>query len=122
MLLCDVAVGNLFATRRDMPDHAEVLGTLGTGFDAIHGQGVWESQHTGNLNYDEIIVYHEAQAVPSYLIVYAPEEPVDAPLHQQPQPTTWRATARGQSESYHRAAQELLAKGRRGPLRIRGLV
>ena len=56
--------------RRD----AAVLGILGEGYDSIHGQGVWKSASQGNLNYDvdELVVYNQAQAIPSYLVVYAP--------------------------------------------------
>ena len=54
-----------------MSDHAMVLSKLGEGYDSIHGQGKWESDALGNLNYDEIVVYNQAQAIPSYLIVYA---------------------------------------------------
>ena len=62
MFLCKVAVGRPFITTEGElapdqcppPNHDSVVGEVGP-----------------NLNYDEVVVYRDAQAVPSFLIVYA---------------------------------------------------
>jgi hypothetical protein len=62
MFLCSVAIGLPFKTK---------LGELPTelcpptGYDSVVGEaGLC-------LNYDEVVVYKETQAIPTYLIVYS---------------------------------------------------
>jgi hypothetical protein len=62
MFLCNVVVGKAFVTRdgtlpsQDCPPR---------GFDSVVG----EAGH--DLNYPEVVVYEEAQAIPTYLIIYS---------------------------------------------------
>lgn len=83
MLLCDVAAGKAYRTRTDVSNHAAVLGTLGEGYDSILGQGKWEAHGEGNLNYDELVVYNQAQAIPTHLIVYEPDVGMSAKVIQR---------------------------------------
>ena len=65
MFLCQVVAG---ATHRTTDGHIpepQIEQLLAEGVDSVTGE-------VGpNLNYDEIVVYDEAAAVPNYLIVYA---------------------------------------------------
>jgi hypothetical protein len=62
MFLCNVAVGSTFRTTEGFlpkeqcppPGYNSVTGEVGP-----------------HLNYDELVVYKESQAIPTYLIVYS---------------------------------------------------
>ncbi|CAM9544820.1 unnamed protein product [Ectocarpus sp. 4 AP-2014] len=61
MFLCNVAVGNAKVTEAvDLPDDQ----CPGKGFDSVVGN------KGANLNFDETVVYDDAAAIPSYMIVY----------------------------------------------------
>ncbi|CAM9611816.1 unnamed protein product [Scytosiphon promiscuus] len=61
MFLCNVAVGKAKVTEAvDLPDDQ----CPGQGFDSVVGN------KGANLNHDETVVYDEAAAIPSYMIVY----------------------------------------------------
>lgn len=60
MFLCRVALGKSWETQADQKDMVQPP----PGFDSVEGV-VGE-----DLNYDEVVVYNEHAAIPSYLIVY----------------------------------------------------
>ena len=60
MLLCKVAVGKRFITRRNHCD----LGAPPSGYDSVHGK------HGGTLNYDEIVVYNPEAVLPTHVLIY----------------------------------------------------
>jgi len=62
MFLCNVAIGNAYETQDEMlpedrcppPGYDSVVGRVGP-----------------HLNYDEVVIYKQEQAIPSYLVVYS---------------------------------------------------
>ena len=72
MFLCRVVQG------RSWPDRAgfmtqqavdDAIGRTGGGYDSVEGLTRNEG---GALSWDELVVYQDEAAIPSYLIVYAP--------------------------------------------------
>lgn len=61
MFLCKVAVGRAFRAQEDMPQLTEPP----SGFSSVVGEA------GKALNYDEVVVYADHAAVPSYLIAYS---------------------------------------------------
>jgi len=65
MFLCNVAIGKPYKTQQGLLPADKCPPT---GYDSVVGEaGV-------DLNYDEVVVYKETQAIPSYLIVYSLNE------------------------------------------------
>jgi hypothetical protein len=65
MFLCQVVAGKTHRTTDAQILEPQIEELLADGYDSVTGE-------VGpNLNYDEIVVYDEAAAVPNYLIVYA---------------------------------------------------
>ena len=65
MFLCQVVAGRTHRTTHGHIEQPQIEQLLAQGLDSVTGE-------VGpNLNYDEIVVYDEAAAVPNYLIVYA---------------------------------------------------
>ncbi|CAG8493993.1 3347_t:CDS:2, partial [Funneliformis mosseae] len=62
MLLNKIVVGKGYALTKD----AMTLTSPPVGFDSVLG----EPSTSGNLNYDEVVVYKEEASIPQYLIVY----------------------------------------------------
>jgi hypothetical protein len=63
MFLCKVTRGQPFTTKTNMTQQ-QVDAALNQGYSSVQGEvGV-------DLQYDELVVYEEAAAIPSYLIVY----------------------------------------------------
>jgi len=62
MFLCKVAVGKAYKT-----DGTHQVDGAPRGYDSVIG----EPCSGGILNYDEVVVYHEEAAIPSYLIAYS---------------------------------------------------
>lgn len=60
MFLCKVSMGRVFRTKKDMM----ALTGPPSGYDSVSGE-VGE-----DLNYDELVVYDNRAALPSYLIIY----------------------------------------------------
>jgi len=66
VFLSKVVVGRPYSAERDLYD----LTAPPAGYDSVQGlPGVH-----GVLNYDETVVYREAAAIPSYLIVYSTDQ------------------------------------------------
>ena len=85
MFMCKVAAGRTFRAPSDSMEEAAALAAMaqhrchsilcepasgGEGAVVMNGGGLFR-----NLNYDELVVYNEAAAIPSYLIVYLPACP-----------------------------------------------
>ena len=62
MFLCNVAFGNAYATKNGglPPNYCPP-----SGYDAVVGES------GKDLNFPELVVYNESQAIPTYLIVYS---------------------------------------------------
>lgn len=72
MFLCKVALGEALRTASDRLDEAQINTEVrarggGGAYDSVVGLTTAEG---GSLNYEESVVYSEAAAIPSYLIVY----------------------------------------------------
>lgn len=65
MFLCQVVAGRTHCTTDADIEEPQIDELLADGHDSVTGE---VGPH---LNYDEIVVYDEAAAVPNYLIVYA---------------------------------------------------
>ncbi len=63
MLLCKVARGRAFRTQENMDT---LQGRAPEGYDSVHG----DAREAGDLNYDEIVVYHEAAVLPFAIVEY----------------------------------------------------
>ena len=82
MFLCKVAAGRVFRAPGDsMPEAAvgaalatgpyhSLLGEPGAGCGELGGGGGGGGGGFGPLKFDELVVYTEAAAIPSYLVVY----------------------------------------------------
>ena len=73
MFLCKVALGKQMRTAAERLDEAVVSSNLaaraqGGEYDSVLGL---TRQDVGMLNYEENVVYSDAAAIPSYLIVYS---------------------------------------------------
>ena len=69
VLVCDVAAGKSYSTKKGfpfMPDD-EVKTILARGHDSLRGL---PGECADELNYDELVIYDEEQAVPVFLIAY----------------------------------------------------
>ena len=85
MFMCKVAAGRTFRAPSDSMEEAAALATMAQhgchsilGEPASGGEGAVATNGGGlfrNLNYDELVVYNETAAIPSYLIVYLPACP-----------------------------------------------
>ena len=79
MLLCDVAPGKKFRTENayegetqwGMPT-AELTG-IQHDHDSVHGCASGKLREHNTLNYDELVVYDENQALPRFAVVYRVE-------------------------------------------------
>jgi len=72
MFLCKVALGHTLRTPSDRLDERQIDGEIvarahGGRFDSVVGLTAADG---GELNYEENVLYDEAAAIPSYLIVY----------------------------------------------------
>ena len=69
VFLCKVAQGSSFECRQDRLEPGQVQGLVkpNGAHDSIHGLTVASG---GALNFDELVVYRNDAAVPSYLIAY----------------------------------------------------
>ena len=65
MFLCKVVAGRSHATTEGRIEEPEIEALLAAGCQSV------DAQPGGELNYDELVVYDQAQAVPNFLIVYA---------------------------------------------------
>ena len=68
MFLCKVAAGHSFSALSDGMSQSSVKECLDQGYHSIVGEP--KTPELGSLNYDELVVYNEDAAIPSYLIVY----------------------------------------------------
>jgi len=71
MLVCRVARGKIFKTDTNM---SYLQGAAPEGYDSVHG----EATKGGPLNFDELVVYHEAAVVPYLIAEYTYTAQMDA--------------------------------------------
>eukprot|EP01046_Picozoa_sp_COSAG06_P033746 COSAG06_NODE_3470_length_5297_cov_18.285879_4_plen_83_part_00 len=60
-----VAVGRVLKTSKNMDG---LVGKAPEGYDSIHGEG--DPTRASDMNYDEIVVYHEEAVLPYALVTY----------------------------------------------------
>merc|ERR1712137_149047 len=74
VFLCKVAVGKCYKTLKESLEELEVESEVhDKGYDSLLGE---TDVNGGALNYDELVVYRNEAAIPSYLIAYEVHEKV----------------------------------------------
>ena len=70
MFMCKVLRGQRYSTPDSSMTQQEVDGRIGSGFTSVEGLPGAGPGTRDQLNYDELVVYNDADCIPSYIIVY----------------------------------------------------
>jgi len=70
MFMCKVLRGQKYSTPDSTMTQQEVDGLIGSGFTSVEGLPGAGPGTRDQLNYDELVVYNDADCIPSYIIVY----------------------------------------------------